>query len=354
MRVYNTKNVYHALQDRLDMIFNRFENVIVSASGGKDSTVLWHAVTKKAQELNRTVNMFFLDQEAEYASTIDQIKWQSKHPNINVLWYQVPIYMTNATSYEKEFLYAWGKGEHWMREKEDVAIKEAPGAPDRFYPFVEWFENKYGKDTAILIGLRTEESLNRYRAVIKKPAIKDITWSTKTKNGAVKLYPIYDFSFEDIWTYLGKLNVRYNKIYDYMWIKGTRIPGFRVSNLIHKKAFSCLTTLQEFEPGTYDKLVKRIKGVHVAALYAKEKSIFKTRERPEAFKSWLDYRDFLLDTITSERKERFADRFSKQANNERVFRQQCKQLLLNDWENRIPVVNTEKETNPLTKWIDIL
>jgi predicted phosphoadenosine phosphosulfate sulfurtransferase len=37
-------------------------------------------------------------------------------PNVIPLWYQVPIFMTNAASHQQLFLWAWGENEEWVRE----------------------------------------------------------------------------------------------------------------------------------------------------------------------------------------------------------------------------------------------
>ena len=43
-RVYKEKNVYDAAMDRVDFIFNNFERVYLSFSGGKDSD--WYKILK--------------------------------------------------------------------------------------------------------------------------------------------------------------------------------------------------------------------------------------------------------------------------------------------------------------------
>ena len=44
MKKYLEKNVYEALQDRLKFIFDNFDNIYVSFSGGKDSGLLLNMV----------------------------------------------------------------------------------------------------------------------------------------------------------------------------------------------------------------------------------------------------------------------------------------------------------------------
>ena len=132
--------------------------------------------------------------------------------------------------------------------------------------------------------------------------------------------------------------MRYNPVYDWMYVKGMRLTEMRVSNLIHEKAFKSLATLQEFEPDTYERMVRRLKGVPTAARYGKEQMLFDVRKRPPEYDTWKEYRDFLLSTYPAgHRLDKFLERFAKQPGNEGTYRQQVRQLHINDWENNVPV-----------------
>src|SRR5690606_9347594 len=126
-KLYLDKNVLEAAQERISLLFDDFENVVVSVSGGKDSTVLLDLCRREAQRRGRVVHAFFLDQEAEYQSTIDQIRYLMTLPGVVPHWYQVPIRMTNATSLRVPFLNAWWPGEKWMHDKDPLAIHEING-----------------------------------------------------------------------------------------------------------------------------------------------------------------------------------------------------------------------------------
>lgn len=353
-KLYLRKTVDVALAERMAWIFDTYPKVVVSISGGKDSTVLLDAARKEALRRGTAVTAFFLDQEAEYGATIEHVRHLMSLPGVIPAWYQVPLRMTNATSYEEAWLHAWEPGAEWMRPKEPGAITDGAGAPDRFHAFFEWIEAQCGADTCFLVGLRAEEALNRYRAVTKHEAVPGVPWSSRTKGAAVKLYPLYDFTFEDIWTYLGKFSVPYNRAYDWMWAKGHGIQEMRVSNLIHEQAFHSLSTLQEFEHDTFEALQRRLAGVHAAALYAGEQSVYQTLTRPKAYKSWRTYRDFLLDTLPVD-VGKFRTRFARQPEAENVARGQCRALLLNDHEGNLPIDTTVKDPRAaLAKWMEIL
>ena len=104
-------DVLEAAQKRINFIFDNYDNISLSFSGGKDSTALFHLINTEATKRNRKFMLYFQDQEAEYQGTIDFVEWAMTQPNIIPLWYQVPIFMTNAASQQQLFLWAWGEGE---------------------------------------------------------------------------------------------------------------------------------------------------------------------------------------------------------------------------------------------------
>lgn len=356
IKKYLKENVLVKALERVSTVFDGFEYIVVSISSGKDSTALYHLVLNEAIKRNRKIRVFFLDQEAEFKSSVDLIEKMMGHPNVIPLWYQVPFKMTNATSYIEEFLNSWGEGEEWMRDKHPLAIHSINEEyPKRFYTFVKWFEKSF-KKAAFFVGLRAEESLDRQRAVLY-PGWKDIRWSKKAEGkDSYKFYPLYDWGMGDVWKFIKENKYDYNLIYDKMFRANKNYyKTMRVSNLIHEKSFKGLADLQIYEPDTFNKLIKRVAGVHVASIYAHEDSIFNSNKLPSNFKTWLEFRDYLIKTCPLKNREKFLARFSNQPENEEMFRRQVRQVMLNDFENNLAVrTTTKKDKINLQKWWDIL
>lgn len=67
------KNVYELTQERLRVIFNEFDNIYVSFSGGKDSSVLLNLCIDyiRRNNLKRKIGVFHMDYEIQYKMTID-------------------------------------------------------------------------------------------------------------------------------------------------------------------------------------------------------------------------------------------------------------------------------------------
>jgi predicted phosphoadenosine phosphosulfate sulfurtransferase len=358
MRIYSkTKNVLEAARERVSMIFDNFKDISVSISSGKDSTVLYWLFLQEAIKRDRKITVFFQDQEAEYQSSINLMKIMMKHQNVIPAWYQVPIYLTNATSYTDYFLYAWGEGEKWIREKDPQAIHKIDGDyPKRFYEFFKWYEKK-NIDAAYIVGLRAEEGIMRYRAVTKFPGWNGLKWST-VSDAVKKFYPIYDWGIYDIWKFIYDYNIPYNKIYDLMYMNNYSLYSkMRVSNLIHEKSYKCLVDLPKYEPNTYDKLCKRIGGIATASRYANEKLMFNNKKLPSHYKTWQEFRNFLLNNIPNrDHREAFIKRYEKQDKDERTYQAQVGQLLINDYESSRPydTKKNEKIEREKKKWLNIL
>jgi predicted phosphoadenosine phosphosulfate sulfurtransferase len=350
------RNVLEAARQRIAFIFDNFVEIHVSVSGGKDSTVLAHLCLQEALRRKRKVGLFFLDEEVVYESTIRQVEYlMEMHPRVtNRLWLQIPFALTNATSLSEPQLICWEPGKHklWMRPKKAYSIQHKPwdvatetvGNRAKGFGFYDAFENweRCYTGAAFLVGLRATESMHRWNTMVKHPVEiggERVYWGTR--NGAnTSLYPLYDWQFSDVWKYIHTEGLRYSRIYDHQFRKGTPINEIRVSSLIHEKSFKAICDLPEFEPKTYEKLCARIKGIAFAQETGRQAQMFRASKLPKEFKTWRSYRDFLLTTHPDEaQRAMFAKRFAKHLDNDHVARQQCRQLVLNDYENNLPVDN---------------
>lgn len=64
---YKQNNVFEEALERIRFVYDNCDDVIVSMSGGKDSTVLFNLTMQVARERNRLpLKVFWLDQEAEW------------------------------------------------------------------------------------------------------------------------------------------------------------------------------------------------------------------------------------------------------------------------------------------------
>lgn len=344
---HGTKDVLTATRERISYLFDNYDTLQLSFSGGKDSTALFHLINAEATKRGRKLYLYFQDQEAEYRGTIDLVEWAMSQPNVLPLWYQVPIFMTNAASHQQLFLFAWGEGEKWVREKHPRAIHQINEKyPKRFHKFNLWVGQqlrKKGEKCVSIIGLRAEESPDRHFVMFGEDS--DLFW-LRRKHEPNKAYPIIDWSYTDVWKYLIESGAKYNNIYDKMYMLGGSLRYFRVSNLVHEKAFRCLTDLQELEPETYERLEQRLQGVHSAAIYGKERLVYSIKELPENFATWKEYKDYLLANIHPDLSKLFKYQWSRFGDTDDVGanKYMVKRILLCDWEGSV-TWNRDNEFN---------
>ena len=375
MKKYNrNKNVYEAAQERLKWIFDNFETIVCSCSGGKDSTITTHLAIEMAKKENRKIYVFYLDQEVEYKHTIDFIEYVMNQECVIPIWFQIYARLPNPSSITNNVVDPWNpeKENIWLRAKSPLAkkmidweVKEAKTERFKknktfgFYGLIGVMEQMFkekGGNVAQILGIRADESLDRFRATTKNPGIEGIKWSTKRKYN-INFYPIYDWRFSDVWAFLGKNNLPYNKIYDLFYWRGMNPNRMRLANLIHTKSYECLRLLQEFEPENVDKMLDRIPGLATAQEYAGRLGVYKVDTLPKDFSTWKEFRDYLLDTLPNrEHAKIFKERFIKQYDNDYVVKQQVNRILITDVHGYKPIMNKnyDPKIKIREKWMEIL
>ena len=121
MKKYLEKNVYEALQDRLKFIFDNFDNIYVSFSGGKDSGLLLNMVLsyKRRNKIAKKIGVFHQDFEAQYQTTTDFVSrmFENNLRDIEPYWVCLPMGSRCAVSNYQMYWYPWDpdKEELWVR-----------------------------------------------------------------------------------------------------------------------------------------------------------------------------------------------------------------------------------------------
>ena len=332
---FKETTVFEEALNRIRLIFDTHDDVIVSMSGGKDSTVMFNLALMVAREKGRLpLKVFWLDQEAEWQHTVDYMDGIMRMPEVKPLWCQFPFDFTNSLSPVNNFIRIWdeNKRDLWIHPQSDISIKENPCKYNRFHEIVKHVTNYFtdSDNTASLVGMRISESLNRRAAIVHGNSdFMGITWCSKKLGKIRTFWPIYDFNDDDIWTAIAKNHWEYNKVYDIMYRWGVAKTNMRVSALIHETAYHSIEMLQEFEPKTYNRFVNRINGVSTFN-HAYDERMVIPRELPIMFKDWREYRDYLLvNLIKPEYWELFRHRWENQ-NTEEWYRTHVKEIILND------------------------
>lgn len=310
MKILLKKNVKEAAYERVERLFNDFENVVVGFSGGKDSTCVLNIALDIAEKLNRLpLPVLFIDQEAEWQGTIDYVSEVMNDPRVKPYWFQMPMVITNNASSYNRYSYCWDENEkdEWIHPKSDISIKENKYGTDRFHDlFEKIFKVEFGdKRSCYISGVRTEESPKRFVALTHNLTYQDITWgkALNAKLDHYTFYPIYDWSYTDVWKYINENGFSYNKIYDEMYRHGVKLNDMRISNLHHETAIQALLLVQEIEPATWNKIASRIDGAS-SIKHIKTDSFRCPKELPYMFESWEEYAIHLANNIIQEDKNK--------------------------------------------------
>ena len=346
-KIYKPLNVYDAAIKRINYLFDEFEEVVVGFSGGKDSTCVLNLALEVAEQRNRLpLKVMFLDQEAEWQHVIDYVEEIMEDKRVEPMWFQIPLKLFNATSNKDHWLECWNPKdeENWMRPKVDYSYKENIYGTERFHEMFQAIFEHHFKDqkACYLAGVRTEESPARFLAVTSDATYKYLTFGKKLnrKMNHFTFYPIYDWSFTDVWKSIHDKGWAYTKIYDYQYMHGIAINSMRVSNLHHETAVESLYYLEEIEKDTWNKLTKRLSGIATAGKLGRD-NFLKIKELPFMFRDWIEYRDHLVDNLITDPKhqEIFKTRFDKmdtkydmEFHKDRLTKVQINSILANDFE----------------------
>lgn len=327
IKKYQTYTVLEASRDRVKKVFDDFERIYISFSGGKDSSVMTHLVLEEAIRRNRKVGLLIIDLEAQYADTIKHVNNMVNlyKENIDLHWACIPLLLRNAvTQFEPRWI-CWDpdKKDIWVREmpKEAKTEKDYPFFIPRmeFEEFMVLFGEWYGQDklTAGFIGIRCDESLHRYCAIARTKiglTYKNYRWTTKVAKNLYNIYPIYDWRTEDIWVFHGKYPDKiHNKIYDKMNMAGVKLSQQRLCQPYGDDQKKGLWLYHILEPETWYKLIARVNGANSGALYIQEhgniNGYYKIT-KPEGH-TWESFCNLLLKTLPNKTRDHYIFRFKK-------------------------------------------
>jgi predicted phosphoadenosine phosphosulfate sulfurtransferase len=331
-RVFLKDNVYQAAVKRIAWILDEFQNVYVSYSGGKDSTVILGLTLQVAEQKNRLpINVIFVDQEGEWQATIDLMRIIMNDPRVIPHWLQVPVRIFNAASYNQQWLDCWNpdRQDEWIRPKEPNSIHHNTFGTDRFVELLDAYaRHQSPKEKLVsLTGLRAEEAPQRTLGLTVYETYKGETWGSKRPNHPAQytMSPIYDWTYRDVWKAIHENRWPYNKLYDAMYQYGVSIRNMRVSNLNHETALESLTYAQEVEPHTWNKMTKRLQGVNTVGILQKQRNA--PSELPYMFNTWREYRDHLLHNLITDptQKRKYQSLFT---NSEKNFKEEVHDKLI--------------------------
>lgn len=327
---YLKQNVYEALLERLQFIFCEFENIYISFSGGKDSGLLLNLVLdfRKKYYPDRQIGVFHQDFEAQYTVTTQYIErtFERIKGEAELYWVCLPMATRTALSSYEMYWYPWDdtKKEQWVRQMPDkeyvINLDHNPITTYRYRmhqedlakQFGRWYRKSHGdKKTVCLLGIRADESLQRYGGFLnKKYGYKDECWISKQFKNVWCASPLYDWKANDIWHANYLFSYDYNKLYDLYYKAGLTVSQMRVASPFNDYSKDALNLYRVIDTEIWCRLVGRVQGANFAAIYGRTKAMgYRSIALPQGH-TWKSYTQFLLDTLPKRLRNNYIRKFN--------------------------------------------
>ena len=333
---------------------------------------MFHLVMDEAIARGRKVGILVVDLEAQYRNTVEHIETmlETYKDHIEVYWVCLPMSLRNAVSNFEPRWICWdeAKKDIWVRPMpkhdgvvSDLAFFDFFEHGMEFEEFVVLFGQWYGmgQDAAAFVGIRADESLNRFRTIctFKKETHGGKRYTTKIEDGLYNVYPIYDWRTRDIWIYHAKNKDRdHNKVYDLMHHAGVKPSQQRLCQPFGDDQRRGLWLYHILEPQTWYRLLIRVNGVNSGSLYIQEHGNingYNKIHKPENH-TYQSFCTLLLKTLPPKTRDHYLGRFKsflkgwysrgyasgipdeapmvlENAHWAPSYRRLCKVLLRNDW-----------------------
>lgn len=310
-------NVYDSLMERFKFIFEEFENIYVSFSGGKDSGLLLNLLLdyKRKYYPKRMIGVFHQDFEAQYSYTTEYVErtFERLKGEVERYWVCLPMATRTAISNYEMFWYPWDdkKEDSWIRNMPEhdyvISLKNNPITTYKYKMHQEDLAKQFGRwyklthntgPTICLLGIRADESLQRYNSFVnKKNGYKKKCWITRQFKNVWCASPLYDWTINDVWHAIFLFNYDYNRLYDMYFKAGLKPNQMRVASPFNEYAKESLNLYRVLDFETWIKLLNRVKGVNFGSIYGKSKALgYRNVSLPEDY-TWKEYTKFLLSTL---------------------------------------------------------
>jgi len=331
---YLDLNVYDMAKKRIQYVFDEFEaeEIWLSFSGGKDSAVIYYLAKQEALTRGiKYINLLIIDLEGHYKLHADFLDEIINDEDIEVRGYHIclPFNLSNASSVYMPKWLCWDLNEKgkWIREMPNNKIvinEENNPFGDYFRQGMEFeefiiqfpkflIEQKGLKKVAQFIGIRTQESYNRYlkmKVKQNREFYKDNQYILKQKTTGYETFsahPIYDWLTEDVWKYLH--NKPYNKVYDLMYLSGMPLKHMRICQPFGEEQRDNIDLFAKIEPETWDKMNARVYGANFAKIYG-GKNVLKGRITTPDGVTWEQWTRLILNTMPPFLREHYIRRIN--------------------------------------------
>jgi len=293
-------NVFDAARQRAEFIFEKYKTVIVSFSGGKDSTCVFYIMYETALRLKREMHVLLFDEEIIDPDTTAILEQTRLLPNIIFHWVCVPL-MHTVRGLNRTHWWPWDPAykDVWARSQPSWAITEIPGFSKVSEDAIDngmnratrlLFDIPDNRPAINVVGIRTQESFNRLRALMGSG-----DWITQ-RPGLDYGKPIHDWKWSDVWKAIGEFKWPYSAFYDKMKLVGRSPHLQRVAPWGNAAQSRDVQFWPVFYPDFWDKAIRRLPELKAQARYGNTELFREVMNKPDAI-TWQQYAYILLDHL---------------------------------------------------------
>lgn len=292
-------DVVKAAEIRIANVFGNGLPVYMSFSGGKDSICLAQVVFNLIQQGKidpQQLTVQFIDEEAIFPCIEKSVlDWRRKFMLLGAKfeWYCLEVKHFNCfneLSNDESFIC-------WDSEKEDVWVRRPPSFAIRSHPLLRPRKDAYQDflprvcvDGITMVGVRAAESVQRLMYIASS------TKAGKNITARNQIFPIYDWSNNDVWLYLREQQADIPNIYLYLWQSGSNRNQLRVSQFFSIDTARSLVKMNEYYPDLMERVIRREPNAYLAALYwdsemfgrsSRRRKEIEKKENPKDYKAEL-------------------------------------------------------------------
>ena len=304
-RCESSIDVVKAAEIRIKNVFGNGLPVYMSFSGGKDSLCMSQlalSLIQRGQIDPKQLIVQFIDEEAIFPCIEKTVlDWRKKFMLLGAKfeWFCLEVKHFNCfneLSNDETFIC-------WDREKQDVWVRQPPFFAIRSHPLLFPRKDSYQdflpricSDGITITGIRTAESVQRLQN------IASMTKAKRTITNKRQIFPIYDWTNNDVWLYLKEQRVDIPDIYLYLWQSGTGKGQLRVSQFFSIDTAKSLVKMNEYYPDLMERVIRREPNAYLAALYW-DSEMFgrrsKNRKQIEKGEKQKDYKAELIEMFSN-------------------------------------------------------